>query len=106
MRGKYIEEHERIYHTTLYGVYTGTRSRVTAAANKQEQHCKILRTADGVTHWICVVQHTKRWLRYVLCHDAKEYTIVADNVEVLDTGVVTCLTCVRLGPGYPEEGVI
>lgn len=87
----------------LYGVYTGTRSRIVEYVKGQPVPIKVMETSDGITHWIRVVQHTKKWLRYALRHDGKEYTIVENMVKVSDEGTVTCLDCARLGPEYPES---
>jgi hypothetical protein len=76
----------------VFGVFTGIAEMGRAPLN-----LAVLRTADGLTHHIRIIQHTSKWLRYVLRHDQKAYLLVNTGVEALDTPV-TCVICIAKGP--------
>lgn len=80
-----------------FGVFTGTRSY-----GGEGFEVAVLRTTDGLTHHILVVEHTKKWLRYVLRHDQKEYLLVSTSVEVLLDEPITCVICLAKGPEEPS----
>lgn len=82
-----------------FGVYTGQ----TNYWINSEAELAVLKTADGLTHHIRIVDHSKKWLRYVLRHDQKQYLLVSGTLEVLKDALVTCVICVAKGQEQPES---
>ena len=86
---------ETVTDDKSFGVSVG---RTSAWLEGPTTSLAILETSDGLTHHIRIIDNTKKWLRYVLRHDQREYLIAVSTVKLFTEGPVTCLICADLGP--------